>query len=159
MPAQLVILVFQLLLKLLPILYQFRFIKDEATLKEYRRRFEAAVRSADDSALDSAKLRQQHKGNEDDLKAKHDKVWGNPNQTKAIITISPAQPVLNEPFVVTVTGVSEAPEIVVDGIYGFGKASQNGGEYERPLALNTGGERSISAKVQGQIVASVVIHI
>lgn len=70
----LLIPVFQLLLKLLPLAYQFKLIKDEATLREFQRRFEAAIRKAEEGSLDSAKLKKQHDDNMDDLKQKRTKV-------------------------------------------------------------------------------------
>ena len=48
---------------------------------------------------------------------------------------------------------------MVDDAYSFGLAVQSGSEYRKPLVLNTGGERRITAKVKGQVVASAVIRI
>ena len=159
MPVQLAILVFQLVLKMLPILYQFKLLKDEATLKELQRRFETAIRQAEANALDSSKLRQQHEANKDELRVKRDKVWGKPVQAEPVMTLDPAKPVVAESFVVSVSGVVDAPEIIVDDAYSFGLAVQSGSEYKKPLVLNTGGERRITAKVKGQVVASAVIRI
>lgn len=74
MPTSLLILVFQLCLKLLPLLYRFKLLKSEAELKEYQRRFEVAIRKAEEGALDSVKLREQHEANKDELKDKRTKL-------------------------------------------------------------------------------------
>jgi hypothetical protein len=70
----LLIPVFQFLLKLLPLAYQFKLIRDEATLRELQRRFEVAIRKAEEGSLDSAKLKEQHKANEEEIRQKRTKI-------------------------------------------------------------------------------------
>ena len=70
----LLIPVFQLLLKLIPLAYQWKLIKSEADMKELQRRLEAAIRKAEEGTLDSVKLKKQHEENEDELKKKRSKV-------------------------------------------------------------------------------------
>jgi multidrug resistance efflux pump len=74
MPAALLIPIFQLLLKLVPFLYQIKVLKSEADMKELQRKFEAAIRKAEEGSLDSTKLKKQHDDNMDDLKQKRNKV-------------------------------------------------------------------------------------
>jgi hypothetical protein len=66
--------ILQLLLKLTPLLQQWGLIKDPATVKELQRRFEAAIRKAEEGTLDSAKLKKQHDENMEDLRQKRTKV-------------------------------------------------------------------------------------
>lgn len=74
--SQITILGLQLVLKCLPILYQLKILKDEATLKELQRRYEEAIRQAEADALDSVKLKDQHDANRSDLDAMRKKAWG-----------------------------------------------------------------------------------
>jgi hypothetical protein len=74
--SQITILGLQLVLKCLPILYQFKILKDEATLKELQRRYEEAIRQAEADALDSVRLKNQHDANKRDLNDMRKKVWG-----------------------------------------------------------------------------------
>ncbi len=66
--------VLQLLLKIIPMLYQFKILKSEDQVKELQRRFEAAIRKAEEGTLDSAKLKKQHDENMNDLKQKRSRV-------------------------------------------------------------------------------------
>jgi hypothetical protein len=66
--------VLQLLLKMIPVLYQFKILKSEEQVKELQRRFEAAIRKAEEGTLDSAKLKKQHDENMNDLKQKRSRV-------------------------------------------------------------------------------------
>jgi hypothetical protein len=75
--SQITILGLQLVLKCLPILYQFKILKDEATLKEMQRRYEEAIRKAEADALDSVRLKDQHDANRRDLEDMRKKAWGN----------------------------------------------------------------------------------
>lgn len=72
--ATLMIPLLQLCLKLIPILYSWKFIKSEADVRELQRKFEAAIRKAEEGSLDSAKLKDQHTENEKELKQKRTKV-------------------------------------------------------------------------------------
>jgi hypothetical protein len=73
--TQIVVLVLQLGLKCIPILYQLRILKDEATLKELQRRFETAIRKAENNALDSVRLKKQHDDNLKELEELKKKTW------------------------------------------------------------------------------------
>lgn len=75
--SQITILGLQLVLKCLPILYQLKILKDEATLKEMQRRYEEAIRKAEADALDSVRLKDQHDANLKDLEDMRKKAWGN----------------------------------------------------------------------------------
>ena len=86
-------LVLQLGLKLLPVLYQFKILKDEATLKEAQRRFEAAIRKCDENALDSARVRKKHEENQKKLDEEWEKKWGAKEPGKPV----PDQPTQPEP--------------------------------------------------------------
>jgi len=81
-------LVLQLGLKLLPVLYQFKILKDEAALKEAQRRFEAAIRMCDENSLDSARVRKKHEENQKNLDEEWEKKWG---------TKKPGEPVPDQP--------------------------------------------------------------
>lgn len=142
----------------LKLLIQFKILKDEATIKELQRRFEAALRNAEKDSLDSTRLKEQHDANMDDLRDKHDKVWGSPVSAPSTtptsdfaIKIDPPQPKAKEAFVITFAGMQDVvPEVWVDQQYSFGTAEWTGAAYKKSLLLNTAGERTIDLKVKGQ---------
>jgi hypothetical protein len=97
----------QLMLKLVPILYQIKVIRSEEELKEFQRRFKDAINKAEGNALDSVDLRKQHKENTDKLREDWKKVWGNkpmpPPQEPTPDTIPPSTP-----SEITIKGPEEA---------------------------------------------------
>jgi hypothetical protein len=158
----------QLILKLLPFLYQIKIFKSEADLKAIQQRFETAIRKAEEGTLDSARLKKQHEENMDDLRAKRERVWGNgstPAQPtpggKPTITIDVASPETDAEFRVTVAGLAaqDVPELWVDERYSFGSMIWTGTVHKKPLVLNTGGERTLDIKLGGRWVSSLKVTV
>lgn len=60
----------QIVLKLLPILYQFKLLKDEAQLKELQRRYQAAIKEAEAKAKAPVDVRGQAERAREEAKKK-----------------------------------------------------------------------------------------
>jgi hypothetical protein len=96
-------LVLTIAIQLLKILYQFKILKTDETIKELERRLKSAVNSAEGSALDSVILTDQHKSNESDLQNKATAAWGDDPNYKApdgniSVSIPVPDPEKKEPF-------------------------------------------------------------
>jgi hypothetical protein len=61
----------QIGIKLIPILYQFKILKTEAEVAEWKRRFAEAMKVADTSRLDPVSARAQY----DEAKSAADRMW------------------------------------------------------------------------------------
>jgi hypothetical protein len=154
----------------LPLLYQLKIIRSQAELKELQRRFEAAIRKAEEGALDPVKMKNQHDENMDELKEKHDKVWGTtPSSDEVPPVVSPSAPDPITPDVKKAPRL-EAPDMVKEAtpfavtlhnfpengvtlwadrfkILSVGVARTN-----IMISLNTSGQRSLIVKVNDKEV-------
>lgn len=74
--------VMQLVLKLLPILYQYRLLKTEQEVREWERRFKEAIKQTEKSALDPAKAHDQYNRAKNNAKSEWDKRFGGGDSEK-----------------------------------------------------------------------------
>ena len=142
----------QLALKLVPILYQMKVIRSEEELKEFQRRFKAAINKAEGNVLDSVDLRKQHKDNVDKLKEDWKKVWGNkpmppsqppttdplpPSTPSEIVLKGPAEADAGQTFYVEVYNAPAHAEVWRDRKW---KLAEVGGRTKVPVVFMMGGD-------------------
>lgn len=66
----------QVVLKLLPLLYQFKILKTEAEVREWTRRYQEAIKQAEASAKDPVNAKKQGENSEKDAEDKWNKEFG-----------------------------------------------------------------------------------
>jgi predicted Holliday junction resolvase-like endonuclease len=82
MTATIITLVLSLVIKILPILYQFKILKSKEELEEFQRRVAEALKKAEENALDPIKIQRQAEMNKDDLDKKWEEKWGGKSDPK-----------------------------------------------------------------------------
>jgi hypothetical protein len=69
-------MILSLVLKMLPILYQFKILKSQEELEAFQKRVTEALKKAEENALDPIKIQKQAEANKSDLEKKWNDKWG-----------------------------------------------------------------------------------
>ncbi len=69
-------MILTLVLKMLPILYQFKILKSQEELEAFQKRVTEALKKAEENALDPMKIQKQAEANKSDLEKKWNDKWG-----------------------------------------------------------------------------------
>jgi predicted Holliday junction resolvase-like endonuclease len=69
-------LILSLVIKILPVLYQFKILKTKEELEMFQKRVSEALKKAEENALDPVKIQKQSEMNKDDLDKKWNEKWG-----------------------------------------------------------------------------------